>query len=228
MEFVGFMLAQGILFGVLSSNIGKDKGYSSVPFFALGFFLGLLGLLIAFFIRGKANTTSRNLLLKDCPSCKEKIPKEALLCNCGNEFSKESVLSGLIENLYPNDKSMNNNLLYLNAIESINDSAISPDLIKLIDNIITEEDVQEKNVNDVLDNVFKIIRNFGDSDVLIKIAPIVVKTNWTAKAKKLMEVFESFGNEAIPTLILIGQRGGIYEKLAKETIDNIKKSNELL
>ncbi len=38
MEFVGFMLAQGILLGVLSSNIGKDKGYSSVAFFALGFF----------------------------------------------------------------------------------------------------------------------------------------------------------------------------------------------
>lgn len=53
---VGYLLlvvVLGLLFGYGTMTVGKRKGYSPAPFFALGFILGFVGLIIALVLKDK-------------------------------------------------------------------------------------------------------------------------------------------------------------------------------
>lgn len=88
--FIGFLFIIGHITGKIAYNKGRD--YSS--FFLLGFFFGLIGLLIALVMGEKTvqkvEVINNNIPyeeLKKCKFCAEEIKKDAIFCkHCRNNL----------------------------------------------------------------------------------------------------------------------------------------------
>jgi hypothetical protein len=85
------LIVVALVFGAISSQIFKGKGRSAGSGFALGFLLGLIGLIIALFLSDKNDeaemaTPQQRSIHRECPSCKESMRRDASVCpHCRNE-----------------------------------------------------------------------------------------------------------------------------------------------
>lgn len=52
-QIMFIILVIAIIFGIVCKNIAKDKGYSEIGFFFLGFFFPIIGLIIALCLNDK-------------------------------------------------------------------------------------------------------------------------------------------------------------------------------
>ncbi len=83
-------LALGVVWGAVCSNIMKKKGRSSGAGWALGFFLGLIGVLICALLSNKAQEQQLGPQMKfdemRCPHCQNVIKIGATTCQyCGKD-----------------------------------------------------------------------------------------------------------------------------------------------
>jgi predicted amidophosphoribosyltransferase len=58
-----------VLCGIWASVVGSNRGGSAVWWFVAGFFLGLIGVLLAYLCNGKR-----------CSACQKKVSREATIC----------------------------------------------------------------------------------------------------------------------------------------------------
>ena len=115
-------LVSGLFFGFFSKNISEDKGRSPTEGFLIGFFLGVIGIIIVALLPANEAAISQSKLddgtSKECPYCAEIIKSEALICKfCGRELPKTNSLVGKNQNLeYETKYSENKSLSSLIAI----------------------------------------------------------------------------------------------------------------
>lgn len=85
-----FLLIWGIC-GAVAAMIASDKGGNGMAGFLVGFLLGPLGIVAAFFMGDEKAKEQRQIEAGDskkCPQCSELVKFDALVCkHCGNEFS---------------------------------------------------------------------------------------------------------------------------------------------
>ena len=81
-----------LLFGLLTSIISRNKGYSGVGGFIVGVLLGPLGLIIELITPKRQNTLNkRSGNTQKCPHCAEYIKEDAVVCRyCGNSLESQS------------------------------------------------------------------------------------------------------------------------------------------
>lgn len=73
--------------GFLAAYIAKEKEYPYGTWFAIGFFLGLFGLIAAAGLPVK-NISQRGEVMKECPECMEFVKEKAIKCRfCGYLFT---------------------------------------------------------------------------------------------------------------------------------------------
>jgi hypothetical protein len=84
--------------GIIAGVIGSNRGDNGCGWFILGVLLGPIGILLAFFAKGKDQREiekarkGRSKKMKICPKCAEPVQKMASVCkHCGHEFSLESM-----------------------------------------------------------------------------------------------------------------------------------------
>lgn len=91
MEILAFLLFVWLAFGVAGGMIMSKKGRSGCGGFALGFFLGPIGLIIALVIgidhRELEQRSLESGKMRKCPTCAEVIRVEAMKCRyCGTDL----------------------------------------------------------------------------------------------------------------------------------------------
>lgn len=91
MEIWLYLAVFWVLSGIAGSVIGSNKGRSGDGF-ALGFFLGPLGLLIAVFMKPNTTRMEADALAtgesRKCSFCAELVKAEAIICkHCGKELT---------------------------------------------------------------------------------------------------------------------------------------------
>ena len=110
MEIFFCLIVYGILFGIASALVAKNKGRDTVAWFLGGFLLGIFGLIFVLIVpkiepkkQAKMSTfeLGKNMSIEDisledetkkCPMCKETIKFEAKKCRfCGHIFESGEV-----------------------------------------------------------------------------------------------------------------------------------------
>lgn len=91
MEIFTFFLLIWFTFGIAGGIILQNKGRSGCGGFALGFFLGPIGLVIALVMTADHKELEKRSLsegeMRKCPSCAELVRREARKCRfCGSEL----------------------------------------------------------------------------------------------------------------------------------------------
>jgi hypothetical protein len=91
MDILLFLLFVWFAFGIAGGLIMSNKGRSGCGGFALGFFLGPIGLIIALVIGTDHRELERRSLqqggTRKCPTCAELVRVEASKCRyCGSEL----------------------------------------------------------------------------------------------------------------------------------------------
>lgn len=85
-----FFMIWGIC-GAVAAMIASDKGGSGLAGFLVGFLLGPIGIVAAFFMGDEKVKEQRQIEAGDskkCPRCSELVKFDARVCkHCGNEFS---------------------------------------------------------------------------------------------------------------------------------------------
>lgn len=80
-----------LICGGISAMIASSKGGSGLIGFIVGFLLGPLGIVVAFFLgseKGAAEKEVAGGTKKKCPRCAELVQPDALVCkHCGHEFA---------------------------------------------------------------------------------------------------------------------------------------------
>ena len=126
------LVLQALICGFLSMDLAEKKGYSSGTWLAIGLFFGIFGLIAAAGLPRKQVPMSASVLLKKCPDCAESIRKEALVCKfCGANFSKEQVITELLQALEENYTAAM--LEVLEALRTTHDDSVVPHLVRCID-----------------------------------------------------------------------------------------------
>jgi hypothetical protein len=90
-----FWIGLGLIIAFISGSINKSKGRSEGEGFALGCFLGIIGLIIVALLPRNDKVIETNKVLdgssKVCPYCAEIIKKEASVCRfCGRELTQNN------------------------------------------------------------------------------------------------------------------------------------------
>lgn len=211
--FWTILVLQAFICGILSSNLAEHKGHSSGAWFASGFFLGIFGLIAAAGLPRNQDTQSATGLMKKCPDCAETIRKEASVCKfCARKFSKEQIVSELIENLQ--DKSTTNKLQALDALRTFKDSSIVPHVIKLVETM-TIPDQMGPNVQ-LLNKATLLLAEIGNPSISTELASILKKTGSMIKANKIVEILGSFRDPStIPALVDSLQKQELHDSVAK-------------
>ena len=90
--FISAVMA--IISAFVTLLIFKSKGRSGLGGFALGFFLGIIGIVIALFMSSNQEAIQHRKFehgkLSQCPYCKEYVKVDAIICkHCGQSFEDE-------------------------------------------------------------------------------------------------------------------------------------------
>ena len=250
MIIIGLLL-QAVICGFLASNLAGQKGHSSGSWFAIGFFLGIFGLIAAAGLPTKAHYNFGSKFQKKCPDCAELIRKEALVCKfCGKKFTKDQVVADLIAGLQ--GKSMDKKIQALDALRVVNDPSVVPHIIKFLDEF-PEPDYADDSTIQPLKKAVEVLREFKSSDISSEIISIIKKDCSSEKSSVLIEslgllrdplsipfliellqdfymrdvaakVLEKYGQAALSSLEQLSRDGKESQKeLANKIIERIKK-----
>lgn len=217
------LILQAFICGILSSNLAKHKGQSIGAWFAVGFFLGIFGLIAAAGLPTKIAPPLTTGLLKKCPDCAESIHTEALVCKfCGRKFGKEQVVADLIKNL--SDESLTVKLQALDALRATKDSSVVTHLVKLIEFITPIANQFDPNVQ-LLNKTIQILSELRDPSS-IPVLITCLKMHWIEEIRDVVtESLQRFGEAALPHLDQLMKDGERADrKLAEQIIARIKST----
>jgi len=89
---IGVILVLALICGAITAKVFQGKGRSGGSGFALGFLLGIIGLIISLFLSDqndkRAAAEPQPSMYRECPSCKESMRRDASVCpHCRTESS---------------------------------------------------------------------------------------------------------------------------------------------
>jgi len=191
------LILQAVICSFLSMDLAGRKGHSPGAWFTCGLFFGIFGLIAAAGLPTKHASMSASVLLKKCPDCAERIRKEALVCKfCGANFSKEQVVTELIQSLQENYTAAT--LEVLEALRATHDDSVVPHLVKFIDAV--ESQIPDLEVR-LLNKASQLLIDLGSPAISQELVSIL-KKGGILKKKKIIEILGSLRNPScVPVLI---------------------------
>lgn len=82
--WISLTLVMSTVWGFVAAAIANSKGHSKYLWFALGFFLGLIGVLIIGLMGDVRKPETVVAYMKQCKFCKEPVQMNAVICkHCG-------------------------------------------------------------------------------------------------------------------------------------------------
>ena len=96
MNFAGPELAAILLVcGVIGALIASSRGATAFVGFLLGFFLGIIGVVITLFLKPAQPAAAAGKATRECPHCKEPMRTDASVCpHCQRESSPWKLIDG--------------------------------------------------------------------------------------------------------------------------------------
>lgn len=196
------LVLQALICGFLSMDLAEKKGYSSGTWLAIGLFFGIFGLIAAAGLPRKQVPMSASVLLKKCPDCAESIRKEALVCKfCGANFSKEQVITELVQALQENYTAAT--LEVLEAFRTTHDDSVVPHLIRFIDAVGSQIDYIPPDLEvRLLNKAGQLLIDIGSPAISQELVLILKKGGTLLMKEKIIEILGSLRDPScVPVLI---------------------------